>query len=210
MLMAEQTGYELEMAQCKEKSDVVSCSFENVDLMQALQRIFRGYNFVFIFHADQKKISIQTYQSMITGAIKENVTASENFLSPPTDVESYNILQTDEDITTLEVIPPERPGEKGTTEEELELYLAEQITPCEDDIEVIPPEEGQKGMTAFELKRELSSYKAISEGDIEVIPPEGNEQKGITAAEVENQLKTYKAEPEDEIEIFPSEDLNPE
>jgi len=208
-LMAEQTGYELEMAPCKEKSDVVSVSFTNVDLKEALQRLFKDYNFAFIFHADQKKISIQTYQSIITGAIKDNITASESSLSPPTDFESNNILRTDEDITTIEVIPPEHPGERGTTAEELELYLAEQITPNEGDIEVIPPdEEGQKGMTASELERELSTYEIIPEGDIEVIPPEGNEQKGITATELENQLKNYKKIPEDEIEIFPPEDLN--
>ena len=210
-LMAEQTGYELEMAQCKEKSDVVSVSFTNVDLKAALQRLFRGYNFAFVFYADQKKISIQTYQSIIAGTIKDSVTASDSFLSPPTDVASNNILQTDEDITTIEVIPPAHPGERGTTAEELELYLAEQITPNEGDLEVIPPdEEGQKGMTASELERKISTYEIIPEGDLEVIPPEGNEQKGITAAELENQLKNYKKIPEDEIEIFPPEDLNPQ
>ncbi len=208
-LMAEQTGVELEMAQCKEKSDVVSVSFTNVDLKDALRRLFKGHNFAFIFQADQKKISIQTYQSMINGTNKDSVTASDSFLPPPTDVESDYILRTDEDISTLEMIPPEHPGERGTTKEEVELYLAEQITPCEDDLEVIPPdEEGRKGMTAAELERELSTYEIIPEGDLEVIPPEGNEQKGITAKELENQIKNYKTVPEDEIEIFPPEDLN--
>jgi hypothetical protein len=101
---------------------------------------------------------------------------------------------------SVEVIPPERSGQRGLTRAELDDRLGDQPDPR--TIEVIPPERsGQRGFTQAQLDDRLGDEP--DPWTIEVIPPERSGQRGLTQAQLGDGLSD---EPDPHtIEVIPPE-----
>ena len=89
------------------------------------------------------------------------------------------------DLDKVEVLPPTRPGERGTTlaEVKAKVATAQPVDPAL--IEVVPPKKpGERGLTRAELRAMAGSTVRIDPALIEVVPPNKPGERGLTRAEL--------------------------
>jgi hypothetical protein len=139
---------------------VLSIQFESVGLEEALRRIIaalgkpshailtdprNGKTELLIFAA------VPEWLDGSAGSRNERSTRAET--SPRTETIAGSV-----DLRALEVIPPEAPGERGITQDELDTLVARDHVADLRDVEVIPPDEpGGRGVTQGELEEILRS-----------------------------------------------------
>jgi|GEM_PF-2094497 len=141
----------------------VSVTLKQVSTTRALKRILGRLNHAIIYGAENK-ISV-----VIFDEFKLGFDAPKLF-----------------DPLDIEVIPPDRPGDRGITQRELDQILAkkDKIDPL--DIEVVPPNKpGEKGITQRELNELKSKQEKPDPLSIEVVPPDESGGKGVTQQEYE-------------------------
>ena len=163
------TGYQIIINE-KWSDFLVSASIKNVPLHDGLRGILSNLNHAIIVNDIEKKLSIIIYGSPVPAKKQKKVDS--------------DVRQT-VDFRDLEVIPPDKPGERGVTQRELDAILAreKQIDPL--DVEVIPPmNPGEKGVTQRELNAMLARENKMDPLDVEVIPPRTPGERGVTQREI--------------------------
>ena len=138
------TGYQISINE-KWSDFLVTASIKDVSLHESLRWILANLNHAIIVNDIEKKLSIIIYGSRVPAKIQKKA-----------DSDVRQVV----DFRDLEVIPPDKPGERGVTQRELDVILAREkkIDPL--DMEVIPPQNpGERGVTQRELNAIINGQK---------------------------------------------------
>jgi len=181
------TGYNITVN--KKWADLpVTATLTDTNLHKCLKNILRKTNNTVVINENEKSISIDVYDTVISS-------------NGSTDTTEKTI-----DPLNVEVIPPEVPGERGITQSELNSILASQGRLDPLDVEVIPPEvPGERGITQSELNSMLASQDKADPLDVEVIPPEVPGERGITQSELNSILASQSRVDPLDVEVIPPE-----
>jgi len=153
------TGYEIAVTG-KWTYLPVTLSIKNAPLHEALNRVLSKFNHTIVIDDLQKKVVVSIYDPGVT---------------PKQQKDRVFTRQKEIDPLDVEVIPPRKPGERGTTQRQLEAMKKSQATIDPLDVEVIPPRKpGERGVTQRQLEEMKKSQPTIAP---QVIPPK-NPQGG--------------------------------
>ena len=186
--VSELTGYQITVNE--EWADLpVTATLANTNIDKCLKRILRQTDHTVVINENEKAISIDIYNSQ--APLKRPKYTTD---SPEKTIDQYSV----------EVIPPEVPGERGITQSELNSMLAIQGTVDPLDVEVVPPQiPGERGITQRELNAILASEKKVDPADLEVISSPVPGERGITQKELNSILaQENKVDPLD-VEVIP-------
>lgn len=187
------TGYKIEVSEGWENKPV-TVDIQTMTLDDSLNKIIRALgspNNAKINYDNKKVIRINffdTSKAFQFDSEKKNfnqhqikqseaVINIEN-LPPMGDNKIPKDTATKIDPLDIEVIPPEKLGEKGITVRELKSMGGnkKEINPL--DIEVIPPKKlGEKGVTVRELKEINTKQTLVKPSEIMIIPPENFDKR---------------------------------
>ena len=121
----------------------LTADLNNVSVEEGLKRIIRlsgSPNHVIINDNKENKIEVKIFD-----------TSGGN--SAASRAESREIKPQEINLDDIEVIPPDKPGEKGVTERELKATESNKMKIDPLDIEIIPPDKpGEKGVTEKRIK----------------------------------------------------------
>jgi len=159
----------------------VTVTLKQISTVRALKRILGRLNHAIIYGAGNR-ISV-----IILGESNLGFDASNSF-----------------DPLDIEVVPPDRPGDKGITQRELNQILAQRkkIDPL--DLEVVPPDKpGEKAITQRELNELKSKQEKPNPLSIEVVPPDEPGGKGVTQQEYEAIRASQKKVDILDLEVVP-------
>ena len=178
--ISEATGYQITIDD-KWSDLLITASLRDVSIYESMKRIFKHLNHVIIVNDKEKKLSVIIYDS-----IKPN--------KSPKKIDPLDI----------EVIPPQKPGERGITQRELNAMMAQKAKVDPLDIEVIPPQKpGERGITQRELNAMMAQKTKVDPLDIEVIPPRNPGEPGVTQREL-NAIMAQKAKTDPlDVEVIP-------
>ena len=153
------TAYEIEVGE-KWAHLPITASIKNASIHEAFNRVLRKFNHTIVLDDLQKKVVVSIYDPGVT---------------PKQQKDRVFTRQKEIDPLDVEVIPPRKPGERGTTQRQLEAMKKSQATIDPLDVEVIPPRKpGERGVTQRQLEEMKKSQPTIAP---QVIPPK-NPQGG--------------------------------
>ena len=194
------TGYRITVSE-NWASLPVTAQLKNLTVEEGLKRLLKGLNRSLVIQDTEKRILIQILnRSSDIQPLTQLALDQENNEPAP--------LQTKIDPQDIEVIPPEKPGERGITQREIDAIRAMQKKIDPGDIEVIPPDKpGERGITQRELDAIIAMQKKIDPKDIEVIPPENSGESGITQREIDAIRALHQEANTPDIELVPPKDF---
>ena len=192
------TGYAISVDKEWENT-LVTAEIKDISIHAGLKKILAALgdpNNAIVTYEEEKKIRIFIYDPVpvdfktVHGLREQTASYQRGHLAETADqvvAESDSMApgQTDQGIDPLdlEIIPPERPGEKGLTEWE----LLDQRTMKRVDflkLEIIPPERsGERGLTEREFMAMRDRPRRIAPLDSEIVPPERSGERGLTERE---------------------------
>jgi hypothetical protein len=186
--ISEVTGYQIFIDE--EWGDLlVTASLKDVSLYESIRRILTNLNHTIILNDIEKKLSVTIYDRRVPAKNHKKV-----------DSGSRQVV----DYRDLEVIPPDKPGERGITQRELDAILASENKVDPLDVEVIPPQNiGERGVTQRELNAILASENKDDALDMEVIPPQSPGDRGITQRELDVILASENKDDALDMEVIP-------
>lgn len=182
--MAEATGCEI-IVNSEGAGFPVTVDLDDVTLHEGLKNLIKSLenpNYAMIVHEGGEKIEIAILHSSSSGQGESSTeeewqTDNAEHEFPTEYPAAIPALQQEEiNPADLEVIPPETPGERGVTEQEIKesQRLQEETDP--QDVEIIPPEHpGERGITEGEIKESQNFQEETTFQDSEATPPEDSE-----------------------------------
>jgi len=194
--ISKSTGYRITVSE-NWASLPVTAQLKNLTVEEGLKRLLKGLNHSLVIQDIEKKISIKIINvSSDIQPLAQLALDQENNEPAP--------LQAKIDPQDIEVAPPNKPGERGITQREIDAIRAKQEKIDPGDIEVMPPDKpGEKGITQRELDAIIAKQKKIDPGDIEVIPPENPGERGITQREIDAIRALHQEANTPDIELAP-------
>ena len=154
------TGYEIAVAG-RWAYLPITVSIKNASIHKALNKVLSGFNHTIVVDDSKKKVTLALYDPGVTPRQQKDIVFTRQKEVGPLDVE---------------VIPPQKPGERGVTQRQLEAMKKSQKTIDPLDIEVVPPQKpGERGVTQRQLDEMQKSQKTIAPQAIPSKNPEGGE-----------------------------------
>jgi hypothetical protein len=171
------TGYEIAVAG-RWAYLPITVSIKNASIHKALNKVLSGFNHTIVVDDSKKKVTLTLYDPGVTPRQQKDIASTRQKEVGPLDAE---------------VIPPQKPGERGVTQRQLEAMRKRQATIDPLDIEVIPPQKpGERGVTQRQLEKMQKRQATIDPLDIEVIPPQKPGERGTTQRQLEEMRKSQK------------------
>jgi len=169
------TGYEIAVAG-KWAYLPITVSIKNASIHEAFNRVLSKFNHTIVVDDSEKKVTLTLYDPDVTPRQQKDIVSTRQKAADPLDIE---------------VIPPQKPGEPGITQRELDEIKKSQTNIDPLDIEVIPPQKpGKRGVTQRELDEIKKSQTNIDPLDIEVIPPRKPGERGTTQRQLDEMKKS--------------------
>ncbi|MFZ5451541.1 MAG: hypothetical protein ACOZF2_06690 [Thermodesulfobacteriota bacterium] len=102
------------------------------------------------------------------------------------------------------VLPPQKPGESGITQQDIEAGLRAQKLIDLKTVELLPPlKPGEHGITQQDIEAAIKAQKNIDQQNLEVVPPSKPHGTGLTQREVEAAIKASKHVDPQNLEVVP-------
>ena len=116
----------------------ITVSIKNASIHEALNKVLSKFNHTIVFDDAKKKVTLALYDPGVAPKQQKDIVSTPQKAIAPDHVE---------------VIPPQKPGERGITQRQLEEMKKRQATIDPLDIEVIPPQKpGERGITQRQLE----------------------------------------------------------
>jgi hypothetical protein len=145
--IAKLTGYEIAVAG-KWAYLPITVSIKNASIHEALNRVLRKFNHTIVVDDSKKQVTLTLYDPGVSPRQQKDIVSTRQKAADPLDVE---------------VIPPQKVGERGITQRQLEEMRKRQKTIDPLDIEVVPPQNpGERGITQRQLEEMRKSQKTIA------------------------------------------------